>query len=513
MKPTLRTVNNARPFPKGGFGVSPKESANYSDSHEISIELRDSQPKVQQSVFRPNFEDAESRGPSTARSDGKRKRHRAKVDDDLEGKYLDALAREESIEVKRQKTISSNDGLDHEVAIIAQESENDYDHGSEQDAIDRSPKRERQESFEVPQHESVSKTEVALDLEKSSRTVFLANVSTLAITSKSARKALLEHLTSIKSDANADDNVRVESLRFRSTAYASTKAPKKAAFVKKELMDATTRSTNAYVVYTNQMAARKSAAELNGTMVLDRHLRVDMVAHPAKIDHRRCVFIGNLGFVDDDTNVNSTGSEEKKPKPGKSKEPADMEEGLWRQFENAGVLESVRVVRDKITRVGKGFAYVQFRDANAVEKALLYDGKKFPPMLPRTLRVTRAKNVRKAANRVEKDLSSKQRAKRGRRNEEEDSSQLRSLQGRAGKLFGRAGDAHTRKEMRHKGIKELQHHRNSAGEHETVFEGYRASRLQGKVMAKSGKGQGKPRTRSSRRGADFKASGRKKART
>ena len=40
--------------------------------------------------------------------------------------------------------------------------------------------------------------------------------------------------------------------------------------------------------------------------------------------------------------------------------PADVEEGLWREFGKAGTVESVRVVRDGKTRVGKGFAYVQF---------------------------------------------------------------------------------------------------------------------------------------------------------
>jgi nucleolar protein 12 len=148
---------------------------------------------------------------------------------------------------------------------------------------------------------------------------------------------------------------KVESLRFRSTAYA-TALPKKAAFAKKDLMAATTKSTNAYVVYSTAYAAREAAKRLNGTVVLDRHLRVDEVAHPAKTDHRRCVFVGNLGFVDDESLLDQGGENERK----RSKIPSDIEEGLWRQFSKAGVVESVRVVRDEKTRVGKGFAYVQF---------------------------------------------------------------------------------------------------------------------------------------------------------
>jgi hypothetical protein len=40
-----------------------------------------------------------------------------------------------------------------------------------------------------------------------------------------------------------DPSSQVESLRFRSTAFASSVGPKKAAFAKKELMDDTTSST------------------------------------------------------------------------------------------------------------------------------------------------------------------------------------------------------------------------------------------------------------------------------
>lgn len=213
---------------------------------------------------------------------------------------------------------------------------------------------------DVPVHESLAPSKDAVELEKASRTVFLANVSSLAISSKSAKKSLLAHMASffvdIPAAAEGKPAHKVESIRFRSTAYAGTSLPKKAAFVKKELMPATTKSTNAYVVYSNAYAAREAAKRLNGTIALDRHLRVDSVAHPAKVDHRRCVFVGNLGFVDDESMLEQGGENERK----RSKIPSDVEEGLWRQFGKAGKVESVRVIRDEKTRVGKGFAYVQF---------------------------------------------------------------------------------------------------------------------------------------------------------
>ena len=171
----------------------------------------------------------------------------------------------------------------------------------------------------------------------------------------------MEHLESFFSELPKEHEYRVVSLRFRSTAFSDTSMPKKASFVKKDLLDATTQSTNGYAEYDSALTAREAVKTLNATIVLDRHLRVDGVAHPSKIDHRRCVFVGNLAFVNDESNIKAIEEEEgRAKKQKKSKPPGDVEEGLWRQFKTAGAVESVRVVRDKTTRVGKGFAYVQF---------------------------------------------------------------------------------------------------------------------------------------------------------
>lgn len=232
--------------------------------------------------------------------------------------------------------------------------------GSEADELETGDE-EKGSSLDVPRHETLTASKTEPEVEKASRTVFLANVSTATIKSKSAKRLLIEHLSSFLPSLPKQQTAhKVESLRFRSTAFTSSAAPKKAAFAKKDLMDSTTKSTNAYAVYTTQLATREAAKRLNGTVVLDRHLRVDSVAHPAKQDHRRCVFVGNLGFVDDENSINAAEDDVNIKRPRKAKEAADVEEGLWRQFSKAGTVESVRVVRDKTTRVGKGFAYVQF---------------------------------------------------------------------------------------------------------------------------------------------------------
>jgi len=445
-----------------------------------------------------------------------RKRKQKEAEDNVEAKYMNQLAREEAEEEHRRGTMDRNkrrkigasDDLRNDISS---------DQGSTAASIDGVAEiGNKGAPDDVPQHESIVTCREDLELGKSSRTVFLANVSTLAIKSKAAKRTLLEHLASFTSSLPKQDvKHEVESLRFRSTAFASSGVPKKAAFARKELMDTTTQSTNAYAVYSTQLAAREATKELNGSMVLDRHLRVDSVAHPAKIDHRRCVFVGNLGFVDDETNINAAEDEENSKPRRRAKERADVEEGLWRQFGKAGIVESVRVVRDKTTRVGKGFAYVQFEDANAVEQALLLNEKKFPPRLPRILRVTRAKNLKKVGGPRERKTPFKRKGVSKSSYNQKVPPQVQSLSGRAGKLLGRAGAAHIRA-ARARCDPSSKATGVPKSPESIVFEGYRASRLQGKGVLKiggAGKSQGKPRTRSSNRGAEFKAQGGKKART
>ena len=132
-------------------------------------------------------------------------------------------------------------------------------------------------------------------------------------------------------------------------------------------------------------------------------------------------------------------------------------------------------------------------------------------MLPRILRVTRAKDIQKTTKRqpsgkrftnhnpVKEDLGAYR---------PKVSSDVQSMSGRAGKLLGRAGAA------RFQG-KDNKGPRKAALKtpESIVFEGYRASSRHGKgtlQLGGSGKKQGKPRTRSSKRAATFKASSKKK---
>jgi len=212
------------------------------------------------------------------------------------------------------------------------------------------------------------------------------------------------------------------------------------------------------------------------------------------IDHRRCVFVGNLSFVDKESFDNTNDGENAKQRRSKAKEPADAEEGLWRTFGRVGAVESVRVVRDKETRVGKGFAYVQFEDENSVEAALLYNDKKFPPMLPRKLRVMRAKRPKQAV--VKRPAF----ADRG----------SFKANDRRGKYDSRGGNTSLSSRSQGEGLEAGLRKSNSF-----VFEGHRASSSGGSksVKLKTKKRRAvPPSSRSSRRGAAFKAAGGKRKR-
>ena len=140
-------------------------------------------------------------------------------------------------------------------------------------------------------------------------------------------------------------------------------------------------------------------------------------------------------------------------------------------------------------------------------------------MLPRILRVTRAKHVGKTTR--TKD--------RGKGHNSQDraaipagsytpkvSSKAQSLSGRASKLLGRAKAAQLRGKVDGLAAPKSKIDGITNPSDSMVFEGYRASSKQGKGTIKfgsSGKKRGNPRTRSSRRGADFKRSGGKKGKS
>ncbi|KAF1732053.1 Nucleolar protein 12 [Beauveria bassiana] len=510
---------------------SPSDDAESGDdevlseaSEELDYEVNEDNDEDgdQESVNADTEESAEEESGAEKNSKAalrkERKRKRKDDNEDLEGKYFASLVEDdEAPSGKRSKSEATKKGSDSD--------------GSDEDDGEDTDKEE------PPKHESLSKEAKAAEADKAARTVFVSNVSSEAVSSKAAKRQLLAHFATVL-DKDASPSQKVKSIRFRSVAFSGGSMPKRAAYITKSVMEATTHSTNAYVVFSTTAAARRVCKELNGSEVLGRHIRVDSVAHPSPTDHRRCIFVGNLGFVDDETmlNTNKNGEAESKKR---NKVPSDVEEGLWRTFSKIGKVENVRVVRDPKTRVGKGFAYVQFyvrihksrlqlqllhrrtvttnslsiQDANAVEEALHLNDKSFPPMLPRKLRVTRAKDPRKTNQAIERTKSKFNSNNNKNKGSERNDKPLKkgaatyvpkmtpdelAAAGRAGKLFGRARAGASHGTALPSGIKAPER---------IVFEGRRASSrdalpkdLKKKVKTK----RARPVTRSARRGADWK---------
>ena len=453
--PKSQKVQHDAAVPKSGDEESTDVADDASVSQSSDQDLEESETTLEQ-------QDVLDREHAVSR-----KRRRRAPSEDIETSYMNRLAKEETLKLPKNHITKRDDDSSPDAGETKDDNEN------------------QQGGVALPLvHESLlsnAKTET----EEAGRTVFLGNVSTNAMKSKASKKTLIMHLNMPlkKLGEKSDVKHKLMTLRFRSTAYAQDAGPKKAAFAKGELMDQTTRTTNAYAVFSTALAARAVAEDLNATIVLDRHLRADYLGSPAMIDHKRCVFVGNLSLVDEEARNEN---DQEAPRP-RAKLPADAEEGLWRAFAKAGKVESVRVIRDKETRVGKGFAYVQFADENGVEAALLYNDKKFPPLLPRKLRVSRAKRTKR------KSLTMNGNSSRSSR-------------------FSQVGVRSQNPKNTRSGIGHAKKLNDGMKESESfVFEGHRASRPSGRKETKKDKRKGKPTSRSSRRGAAFKAGGRKKA--
>ncbi|KAF9077008.1 hypothetical protein BDP27DRAFT_1254983 [Rhodocollybia butyracea] len=214
---------------------------------------------------------------------------------------------------------------------------------------------------------------------------------------------------------------------------------KKIAFINQEI-HASGSSVNAYVVFAHpsppsgDAAPRKSnlppppevmdpyeaarlAKELcDASEFMERTLRVDVVSqtHASApeaqgrvlrtgndVDPKRCVFVGNLDFEskEEDVRVFFEGviSTEKGPRAAGDNESGDDEEDDEENPTKAvkkyqGWVTRVRIIRDKDTLLGKGFAYVQFAERECVDEILALEPGKLK-FAKRKLRVERCKTI------------------------------------------------------------------------------------------------------------------------
>ncbi|XP_078061550.1 RNA-binding protein 34 isoform X2 [Mustelus asterias] len=102
---------------------------------------------------------------------------------------------------------------------------------------------------------------------------------------------------------------------------------------------------NAYIVFQRDSDAVRALARNGCEIQTGFHMRVDLCSGQNTHDHRKSVFLGNL--------------------------PYDISEDQVRDhFCQCGEIESVRIVRDRFSGMGKGFGYVLFQSTDAVTLAL-----------------------------------------------------------------------------------------------------------------------------------------------
>lgn len=140
---------------------------------------------------------------------------------------------------------------------------------------------------------------------------------------------------------------KVECVRLRSAPIADPEVPRKVAVIKKTFHE-NRSNIHAYVRF-KSIEAADNAIQGNGALFNNHVIRVDHSIPDRKYDAGKAVFIGNVPFAIEEDNLRSF-------------------------FAECGDIESVRIIRDKNTGVGKGFAYINFKCSSSVPLALALDG-------------------------------------------------------------------------------------------------------------------------------------------
>ncbi|CAH1406519.1 unnamed protein product [Nezara viridula] len=140
---------------------------------------------------------------------------------------------------------------------------------------------------------------------------------------------------------------KVECVRLRSAPLADLEMPKKVAVIKKSFHE-NRSNIHAYIRF-KDIEGAQNALQANCTKFGEFTLRVDNARHKGGYDGKKAVFVGNVPFnVEENSFINL--------------------------FSKCGEIDGVRIIRDKATGVGKGFAYVNFKCSSSVPLALKLDG-------------------------------------------------------------------------------------------------------------------------------------------
>jgi len=188
---------------------------------------------------------------------------------------------------------------------------------------------------------------------KDNKTVFVGNVP-LAVTRK--------ELSTFFKRAGPVESVRIRSVAIEGTKISNQKDLKlnrRASYILGKVNAQVKDTVNAYVVFKSADSV-PAAVDFNGTVFQGHHLRVDYISQKASTavgSHKKTIFVGNLPF--------------------------ETNEEKLRKFVALSVsggdecILNVRIVRDKVTNKGKGFAYVLFSERGFAKEATLLKGATF----------------------------------------------------------------------------------------------------------------------------------------
>ncbi|GCB72795.1 RNA-binding protein 34 [Scyliorhinus torazame] len=136
----------------------------------------------------------------------------------------------------------------------------------------------------------------------------------------------------------------IESVRFRSVAPVEPNMSRRLATIQKKIHPKR-NNMNAYIVFEQDSDAVRALTRNGYEIQTGFHIRVDLASGSNIHDHRRSIFLGNLSYEIGEDEVRD-------------------------HFCECGEIESVRIVRDRVSGMGKGFGYVLFQSTDAVTLAL-----------------------------------------------------------------------------------------------------------------------------------------------
>ncbi|KAG5855579.1 hypothetical protein ANANG_G00050560 [Anguilla anguilla] len=192
---------------------------------------------------------------------------------------------------------------------------------------------------------------------KNKRTVFVGNLP-VSCTRKALQILFKEH-------------GQIESIRFRCVTREDPSISLKVAAIQRKVHPKR-QNINAYIVFKSEEGAEKALLRNGLEIEKGFHIRVDRASKSTAHDHKRSIFVGNL--------------------------PYDVNElPLRTHFEDCGKVEAVRLVRDRHSGMGKGFGYVLFESADAVQLALKLDGSELAGRKIRVKRSVKKEKLKKAA--------------------------------------------------------------------------------------------------------------------